>query len=43
LGDRIDIAALRAIFADYEQDKKRCLGDAAVEPHGIKFKRFERR
>jgi ATP-binding cassette ChvD family protein len=30
-------------FADYEQDKKRRLGDAAVEPHRIKFKRFERR
>ena len=30
------------IFADYEEDKKRRLGDAAVEPHRIKFKRFER-
>jgi ATP-binding cassette ChvD family protein len=30
-------------FADYEEDKKRRLGDAAVEPHRIKFKRFERR
>ncbi|HVY43222.1 MAG TPA: energy-dependent translational throttle protein EttA [Hyphomicrobiaceae bacterium] len=30
-------------FADYEADKKRRLGDAAVEPHRIKFKRFERR
>jgi ATP-binding cassette ChvD family protein len=29
-------------FADYEEDKKRRLGDAAVEPHRIKFKRFER-
>jgi len=30
-------------FADYEADKRRRLGDAAVEPHRIKFKRFERR
>ncbi|KAB2917948.1 MAG: energy-dependent translational throttle protein EttA [Hyphomicrobiaceae bacterium] len=30
-------------FADYEEDKKRRLGDAAMEPHRIKFKRFERR
>ena len=30
-------------FQDYEADKKRRLGDAAVEPHRIKFKRFERR
>jgi ATP-binding cassette ChvD family protein len=30
-------------FQDYEDDKKRRLGDAAVEPHRIKFKRFERR
>ena len=30
-------------FHDYEEDKKRRLGDAAVEPHRIKFKRFERR
>ena len=30
-------------FADYEEDKKRRLGDASVEPHRIKFKRFERR
>jgi ATP-binding cassette ChvD family protein len=30
-------------FADYEEDKKRRLGDAAVEPHRIKFKRFRRR
>ena len=30
-------------FADYEEDKKRRLGDAAVEPHRIKFKRFQRR
>jgi energy-dependent translational throttle protein EttA len=30
-------------YADYEEDKKRRLGDAAVEPHRIKFKRFERR
>ena len=29
-------------FADYEEDKKRRLGDAAVEPHRIKFKRFTR-
>ena len=28
--------------ADYEEDKRRRLGDAAVEPHRIKFKRFER-
>jgi ATP-binding cassette ChvD family protein len=30
-------------FADYLEDKKRRLGEAAVEPHRIKFKRFERR
>jgi len=30
-------------FQDYEEDKKRRLGEAAVEPHRIKFKRFERR
>ena len=29
-------------FADYEEDKKRRLGDKAVEPHRIKYKRFER-
>ncbi|MTD93148.1 energy-dependent translational throttle protein EttA [Hyphomicrobium sp. xq] len=29
-------------FESYEEDKKRRLGDAAVEPHRIKFKRFER-
>ncbi|MEZ5851740.1 MAG: energy-dependent translational throttle protein EttA [Hyphomicrobiaceae bacterium] len=29
-------------FADYEEDKKRRLGDAAVEPHRVKFKKFER-
>src|SRR5258705_11655111 len=29
-------------FQDYEEDKKRRLGDAAVEPHRIKFKRFGR-
>ncbi len=29
-------------FASYEEDKKRRLGDAAVEPHRIKYKRFER-
>ncbi|MDZ4841734.1 MAG: energy-dependent translational throttle protein EttA [Hyphomicrobium aestuarii] len=29
-------------FADYEEDKKRRLGDAAVEPHRIKFKKFDR-
>ena len=30
-------------FQSYEEDKKRRLGEAAVEPHRIKFKRFERR
>jgi ATP-binding cassette ChvD family protein len=30
-------------FADYEADKRRRLGDAAVEPQRVKFKRFERR
>ncbi|MGQ0673866.1 MAG: energy-dependent translational throttle protein EttA [Hyphomicrobium sp.] len=30
-------------FQDYEADKKRRLGDAAIEPHRIKFKRFERK
>jgi ATP-binding cassette ChvD family protein len=29
-------------FESYEEDKKRRLGDASVEPHRIKFKRFER-
>ncbi|RIA55902.1 energy-dependent translational throttle protein EttA [Dichotomicrobium thermohalophilum] len=29
-------------FEDYEEDKRRRLGDAAVEPHRIKFKRFAR-
>jgi ATPase subunit of ABC transporter with duplicated ATPase domains len=29
-------------FADYEEDKKKRLGDSAIEPHRIKFKRFER-
>ena len=29
-------------FAEYEEDKKKRLGDQAVEPHRIKFKRFER-
>ena len=29
-------------FADYEEDKKRRLGDAAIEPHRIKFKKFTR-
>ncbi|MEO1207035.1 MAG: energy-dependent translational throttle protein EttA [Pseudomonadota bacterium] len=29
-------------FNDYEEDKKRRLGDAAVEPSRIKFKRFDR-
>jgi len=29
-------------FADYEEDKKRRLGDQSVEPSRIKFKRFER-
>jgi ATPase subunit of ABC transporter with duplicated ATPase domains len=30
-------------FQDYEADKQRRLGEAAAEPHRIKFKRFERR
>ncbi len=29
-------------FDAYEEDKKRRLGDAAVEPHRIKFRKFER-
>ncbi len=29
-------------FQSYEEDKKRRLGDQAVEPHRIKYKRFER-
>jgi len=29
-------------FEDYETDKRQRLGDAAVEPHRIKFKRFAR-
>ena len=29
-------------FQSYEEDKKRRLGDAAVEPHRIKFRKFER-
>jgi ATP-binding cassette ChvD family protein len=29
-------------FEAYEEDKKRRLGDAATEPHRIKYKRFER-
>jgi ATP-binding cassette ChvD family protein len=29
-------------FADYEEDKRRRLGDAAIEPHRIKFKKFAR-
>ena len=29
-------------FADYEEDKKRRLGDDAVEPHRIKYKKLER-
>jgi energy-dependent translational throttle protein EttA len=29
-------------FAEYEEDKKRRLGADAVEPHRIKFKKFER-
>ena len=29
-------------FADYEEDKKRRLGDHATDTHRIKFKRFER-
>jgi len=30
-------------FQDYEAGQKRRNGDAAVEPHRTKFKRFERR
>jgi energy-dependent translational throttle protein EttA len=30
-------------FESYEEDKKRRLGDAAIEPHRIKYKRFERK
>jgi ATP-binding cassette ChvD family protein len=30
-------------FADYEEDKKRRLGEDAVNPHRIKFKKLERR
>ncbi len=30
-------------FEAYEEDKKRRLGEAAVEPHRIKYKRFERK
>lgn len=29
-------------FEAYEEDKKRRLGDAAIEPHRIKFRKFER-
>jgi ATP-binding cassette ChvD family protein len=29
-------------FASYEEDKKRRLGDRSVEPHRIKYKRFDR-
>ena len=29
-------------FADYEEDKKRRLGEEATAPHRIKFKKFER-
>ena len=29
-------------FADYEEDKKRRLGDEAVRPHRIQYKKFER-
>jgi ATP-binding cassette ChvD family protein len=29
-------------FADYEEDKKRRLGEDAIIPHRIKYKRFER-
>jgi ATPase subunit of ABC transporter with duplicated ATPase domains len=29
-------------FESYEEDKKRRLGESSVEPHRIKFKRFER-
>ena len=30
-------------YTEYEADKKRRLGEAAVEPHRIKYKRFERK
>jgi ATPase subunit of ABC transporter with duplicated ATPase domains len=29
-------------FADYEEDKRRRLGEAAVQPHRIKYRRIER-
>jgi ATP-binding cassette ChvD family protein len=29
-------------FADYEEDKKRRLGERAADPHRVKFKKFER-
>ncbi|HEY7644348.1 MAG TPA: hypothetical protein VH858_04865 [Hyphomicrobiales bacterium] len=29
-------------FESYEEDKRRRLGDAAVEPHRVTFRRFER-
>ena len=29
-------------FADYEEDKKRRLGEDAVQPHRIKYRRIER-
>ena len=29
-------------FEDYEEDKKRRLGDDAVEPHRIRYKKIER-
>jgi ATPase subunit of ABC transporter with duplicated ATPase domains len=29
-------------FEAYEEDKRRRLGDAAVEPHRVTFRRFER-
>jgi ATPase subunit of ABC transporter with duplicated ATPase domains len=28
-------------FTDYEEDKKRRLGEAAVQPHRVKYKRIE--
>jgi ATPase subunit of ABC transporter with duplicated ATPase domains len=29
-------------FADYEEDKKRRLGEDSVQPHRIKYRRIER-
>jgi ATP-binding cassette ChvD family protein len=37
------VAWFEGNFQDYQADKQRRLGEAAVEPHRIKFKRFERR